>query len=459
MENVLPHDINVGGIWPYFLIRSFFQLRFNNLAIHYFFWLFIYLFPALKWVQGGVGTAQKVLHLIIFLFVVTLVLIKKPAKPDRKIIYFLLTYLLVTVPYYILTTLAYTSDLSWQDTTDFTRPFVYLLYLFIPLLYPISGEQLKSLMKFFIIACLIQIVFSAFVYFPALWGVADIYKGRMSDDSVVFHFFRWSGTYGYPSDFAFYLSFFIYYQYFKLVDAKKQFQSKDWLFVFVLFLALFLTLSRGGIGTVIIMLGLSYLFGRGRKSKAVNLTLVAIIVASVFAITSVSLSDEKNNMLKVEYLESMFEGDEMDDSTSHRVKEMDIAVEFFEECFPFGCGSNRIGIKKRIAVLESLYGYHMAKWGAFGLVLYFIFLFWIIDILKVTARNYERGSFESIFSYATLLLVVSIPIAFGFSSAMSDRFKALPLYYLFVGYVINLYLIKKRQMKITEEKTNLEGKH
>jgi len=398
-------------------------------------------------VQGGVGTAQKSLHVIIFLFVVLLVLIKKPAKPDRKILFFLLTYLLITVPYYVLTTLVFTTNLSLQDTTDFTRPFVYLLYLFIPLLYPVSGNQLKSLMKFFVIACLIQIVFSAFVYFPALWGISDIYKGRMSNDVVVFHFFRWSGTYGYPSDFAFYLSFFIYYQYYKLVDAKKEFHLKDWLFVVVLFLALFLTLSRGGIGTVIIMLGFSYLLGRGKKSKAINITLITFVVASTFLITSISLSDQKSNVLKLEYLESMFDGDEMDGSTKHRFNEMDIALEYFEKCFPFGCGSNRIELKKRIEVIESLYGYHLTKWGAVGVVLYLTFLLWMINILRTSARSYERGSLESIFSAATLLLVISIPVVFGFSSAMSDRFKALPLHYLFVGYVINLYLIKKREIK------------
>ncbi len=434
-------------------------MKIKNLAVHYFFWLFIYLFPALKWIQGGVGTAQKILHVIIFIFVVALILIKKPAKPDRQVIFFLIAYLLVTVSYYILTTLLFTTDLSWQDTTDFTRPFVYLLYLLIPILYPITGEQLKSLMKFFVAICLIQIVFSAFVYFPELWGIVDIYKGRMSDDFVVFHFFRWSGTYGYPSDFAFYLSFFIYYQYFKLIDAKEQFYFKDWLFVAALFIALFLTLSRGGIGTVIIMLGFSYLFGRGKKSKAVNVTLVAFMMASVFAITSVTLSDEKSNMLKVEYLESMFEGDEMDDSTSHRVVEMEIAVEYFEKCFPFGCGSNRIELKKRINVIESLYGYHLAKWGAIGLVLYFIFLLWMVNILIATAKAYEKGSFESVFSYATLLLVLSIPVVFGFSSAMSDRFKALPLHYIFVGYVISLYIINKRQNKVVIKTTEVKEVH
>lgn len=431
-------------------------MRLDNLSVHYWFWLFIYLFPALKWVQGGVGTAQKLLHVLVFLLVIALVLIKKPAKPDRQMSFFLAVYLLVTVSYYIMTTLAFTADLSWRDTTDFTRPFVYLLYLFIPLLYPINGRQLQSLMKFFVIACLIQILFSAFVYFPALWGIVDIYKGRMSNDFIVFHFFRWSGTFGYPSDFAFYLSFFIYYQYFKLVDARKEFYLKDWLFVAVLFIALFLTLSRGGIGTVIIMLGFAYLFGRGKKSKTVNLTLVSFMVAVVLVVSSISLSDEKSNMLGIDYLESMFDGDEMDDSTAHRVVEMSIAVEYFEKCFPFGCGSNRIELKKRINVIESLYGYHMSKWGAVGLILYFIFLLWIVGILRAAARSYEKGSFESIFSAAVLLLVLSIPVVFGFSSAMSDRFKALPMHYLFVGYVISLYLIKKRDDDIIINKPEIK---
>ncbi len=422
-------------------------MKIYNLHIHYFFWLVVFLFPALKWVQGGVSTAQKSLHAIIFLSVVFLILIKKPASPNKKIVYFLISYALITVSYYVLTTLVFTVNLSPQDVTDFIRPFVYLLYLMIPLLYPISGEQLKSLMTFLIAVCLIQIVFSAFVYFPSLWGITDIYKGRMSNDPVFFHFFRWSGTYGYPSDFSFYLSFFIYYQYFKLIDAKNTFSIKDGLFVLVLFLAVFLTLSRGGIGTIIIMLGFCYLFGRGRKSKAVNITLISIMVASVFIITSISFTDEKSDMLKIDYLESMFEGDEMDDSTSHRVVEMELAWEYFEKCFPFGCGSNRIELAKRISVIESLYGYHLSKWGAVGIILYLTFVMWIVAILRASARNYERGSFESIFSYATLILVISIPIVFGFSSAMSDRFKALPLYYLLVGYVINLYLIKKREIK------------
>lgn len=431
-------------------------MKVNNLSVHYIFWTFLLLFPALSWLPGGVGTAQKLLHISVFLFVITLVLIKKPAKPDANMVFFLLGYVLITVSYYIFTTLVFTTHLSWMDVTDFTRPIVYLVYLSIPLLYPLSGEQLKALMKFFVVACVIQIVFSTFVYFPALWGIADLYKGRMSDDVVVFHFFRWSGTYGFPSDFAFYLSFFIYYQYFKLIDAKNEFQFKDWLFVGIVFLALILTLSRGGIGTVIIMLGLSYLLGRGKKSKAVNTTLILIIVASITLVTSISLTFEKSNMLKLDYIESMFGGEEKDSSTNHRVVEMELAVEYFEKCFPFGCGSNRIELKKRISVIESLYGYQLAKWGAIGLILYFVLLFWMVNILNASAKTHEKGSFESIFSYATLLLVLSIPVAFGFSSAMSDRFKTLPLHYLFIGYVINLHAIKKRQQKINIERLEVK---
>lgn len=424
-----------------------YTVGYRNLTIHYYFWIIITFFPALKWISGGVGTAQKLLHIVFAIFLLYLLALKRPEKFNRGTWLGIILFPLLLSSYYIVCTLLYTSELDVADISDFSRPFVYVIYLVFPLLYPLSEKELDRFLKFFFMLCGFQIAFSALVYFDIFWPLLDLYKGRMSDDPVFFHFFRWSGTFGYPSDFSYYLSFFIYYQFFKLIHAPSQFSYRDWIFVMFCFIALILTLSRGGIGTVVIMLGFSYLLTRAKYSLIVNFMLIFLIIGSVFTFMFISLEDSNYENLNLEYIVTAFDGDEMDDSAKHRIVEMKIALEYFDKCFPFGCGSNRVELKKRINVIESLYGYHFSKWGLIGFIVYLFFIIWILLHIGFAIKSYDKRSHVSVFLHAVFLLILSVPVVFGFSSAISDRFKGLPLHFVMAGYAMSFYVHKIKRTK------------
>jgi hypothetical protein len=53
--------------------------------------------------------------------------------------------------------------------------------------------------------------------------------------------------------------------------------------------------------------------------------------------------------------------------------------------------------------------------------------------------------FLATFAGAMFILIISVPLVFGFSSAITDRYKVLPFYYVLTGYLVmlNFGAIKK----------------
>jgi hypothetical protein len=409
------------------------------------------LFPALKSITGGVDTSQKVLHLLCFAFFLISIIFFKIKKYNKKVVFSVSAYGVFVSIYYSLCTILFTNTFQWADFVDLARPPLYLIYFLFPLIVPLREGELKTVVNFLFYACLIQILFSCFVYFSSLWPLVDLYKGRLSNDPIIMHFYRWSGTFGYPSDFSFFLSLFIYLKLLEFVDKRSKNDYKLNLYLTILVIGLFFTFSRGGIGTVVIVIFVLILF-QNIKFKIKTLFPICCSLIIVFGLYGF-YNSETVNYVGTDYIMSVISTDgDVDDSTHHRIYELKLAYEYAIKYFPFGSGSNRTELKSRINVIESFYGYHLMKWGVFGLLLILIPFAYMSKVSFCVGKYFCHDSLLRNFSLAVLLLTVSVPLSFGWSSAISDRFKGLPFFYLMNGYIFMLYVEAKIRAKIVFKK-------
>ncbi|MEI5639581.1 MULTISPECIES: hypothetical protein [unclassified Pseudoalteromonas] len=414
-------------------------MKFNNLAINKLVWLFVFLFPVLPHTLGA-PTAQKMLHVFAFAFVFMSLIVRRAYfKPG--FVTAVVAICTVLMSYYMAVSLAFTEFLTFKDLPDYLRPLIYLVYILIPLIYPLDEEDLQAFFSFFKKMFVLQIVISMLVYIPAVWPVVDLFKGRPSDDMAL-HFYRWSGTYGYPSDFSFYLSFFIFY-YFCFFARRIAMSLGEWLIVFVAFSAMFLSFSRGGLFSTLGILGLAFWFTGARNRKTSYFLLFSMVLACVAIFLTFSEEFEQ-----VAYILETFGGEDgkIDGSTSHRLKELALAGEYSSKFPPFSQGSNRMELATRIDVIESFYGFHLIKWGVLGLAAALVIKF---VFFLVCCCVYKKGvscggqKVSSALAFAVACLVASEVLLFGLSSAISDRFKTLPTFYLLFGYVLSVYFVNK----------------
>jgi hypothetical protein len=216
--------------------------------------------------------------------------------------------------------------------------------------------------------------------------------------------------------------------------------------MFLLFLVLVLTVSRGGIGTVIIMLTFILLFYSFKYKKIYRLLIrifgYLILIMSTL-ITLLVIINSEETLRFISYLQLFnADGDKIDVSTNHRINEFLWGWHYFLEYFPFGPGPNRTEISTHFAVVESFYGLYMLKWGLVGLLLYYYFVAYMVKIAIHTLSLYNDIFIQN-FTKSFIVLMISVILVFGFSSAISDRFKGLPFFYLTAGYVYMLYRNKK----------------
>ncbi|TLX45312.1 hypothetical protein C1E24_19730 [Pseudoalteromonas phenolica] len=415
------------------------------LRVHQVVWLMVFTFPILSFNDGF---AQKLLHIIVLSVCIAALYFDK-VKPKVPVAFFkvFFHYFIVVILYYISISLYQWKGLSSSSIPDLVRPVIYALYFIFPIFFLLRGkDDVERLFKLLVLAAVIQIAFSFLVFIPETYSLVDIYKGRKSDDSVIMHFYRFSGTYIYPSDFSMFLSLFVYFYFFKFV-AFNGLRVKEWGITFIVLLGIVMTISRGGIGSIGIMLIFCYFFSSAKYNFKVNI--VILIFLSMLSLLILYLFS--NDLINEESLGGMYyifamldSGEGVDGSTLHRLNEFSLGLQFAAKYFPLGGGADRDAISLVIPIVESFYGHHLIKWGFTGLILAILFNVLVSMFYLQTLKKLPKTSFEAIFLKSIFVYMWSVPLIFGFSSAMSDRFKTLPTYYLLVGLGMAIcYLTEK----------------
>ncbi len=413
-----------------------------NFNIHVIFWILLALYPSALTLVGRPSLAQRIMHAFFFIFFsMTIIIFQRKPRIERKYLDYLMIYLLFTLAYYSLITLGHCANLQWTDLVDLSRPIVYFVYFVFPLFFPLDEEQFRKLLKFLFFLCMVQIVFSSFVYFNFFWPLVNIYKGRMSEDIQLFHFFRWSGTFGYPADFSFFLSFFIYFLFLSLRHRLVN-RGRVVAGLFVLSAALVLTLSRGGLATVAVLLAVaSFMYKRG--AGLLYFTFIAIVSGLAVYVALNLFESQKFNFA---YITELFEEGMEARSATHRVVELKFAWSTMLENFPIGIGPNRAEIGRVLPVIETSYGHYLIKWGILGWLLYIISVIYLGCVSYRLWNTHDDGLIAT-FAGAMFLLIISVPLVFGFSSAITDRYKVLPFYYVMSGYLMMLAVRRGKRLQ------------
>jgi hypothetical protein len=408
----------------------------SRLSAHTTLWLVVLAFPALPGL-GGTDLAQKLLHAVGVVTVVLLIVLTRRDRIDMHAVGYLCATFGLFVAYYAFTTLAFTRAPTGRDMADVIRPVVYGTYALFPLLVPLGREEFARLLRAGAWVVIGQVVFSALVHVPLAWPLVDMFKGRPSGDMPL-HFYRWSGTFGYPSDFSFFLSLPIYFVFakYRAGIAPSRLETTAAAFAVI---GVLMSFSRGGIFSIVIMLGLAAV-----ASGALKRARTWIMAGALAGVVTVGLATADPETLEraeqVQYLLQAFgdsESGARDSSTNHRLNELEIATELAARHAPFGTGANRAEIGTRIEIVESFYGFHLMKWGWLGTAAFAGFLLGtaVLTYDRVRRRGGATPN-ERALVVAYVMIVLSIVLLFGWSSAVSDRFKGLPLFYLLTGYVL-----------------------
>lgn len=404
----------------------------NTLGINTLLYVYILLFPALVNIFGDAKAGQRLIHVVtiplLFLLFLSRRRLKDTALPGLGVF----AFVFLVVAYYLSITIYNTQEIELGGLLDTGRPLIYLAYLLIPFGFRLTENEFPRFIRILMAGALLQIAFSALVYFPQFDWLQDVFKGRPSNDPVKFHYYRWSGTMAWPSDFSFYLSLFLYYGFLKLLHSTTSHEKlKAALICGLLAFGCVMTMSRGGLATIAIMLAVAVLIEGRIKYGLILFSVGAIAVATL---QHISEGPDRTEFQAGYVLRLLDAGIDADASTGHRINELSYALDVAWSNFPFGIGPDRAAIGQHVRVVESLYGHHLIKWGFAGLSLFLIgTVYTYVRVYKSTRRASRLD--VRLFGTAALLWAASVPLIFGWSSAMTDRFKCLPFYYFIIGHL------------------------
>lgn len=418
----------------------------SNLAIHKILWLLGLLIPPAANIFGSFSTGQRIFHALIAFAVLVVAFIWKSFSTIRYDEYInrVVIFAFCCCFYFTATTLVNSSAIQSSDIVEFIRPINYLLYFLLPVIVFLDTKSLEKLFAFLLWILLFQVLFSTLVFLPETWWLVDFYKGRMSTDDVIFHFYRFSGTFGYPSDFSFYLLFFMLFICFSLLGnvSRRAFFSMAALLLLAT-IGLFFTGSRSGLALFLIIFVVILFTHKLILKPSVFLIGVLITILLIY-LFSAEILDE-NLLSSLLYLVDLVEKGVNDASARHRIKEFLLAIELMSDYFPFGFGANKDYFAFVLGPVESTYGYYMGKYGFIGITLYFSHIFYLSWVALRVSSLYRDKVYLKALANAFFLWALSVPFVFGFASAVTDRFRGPFLFYMIAGYLFALYINAVRQ--------------
>lgn len=143
----------------------------------------------------GSFTLSQALFAIVFSFIAFLFVTSYPRITLFKRIS---SVVILAIILCLLSILAYSTE--QRAFSDSSRLIFFIFYFSAGYIYSSNGGNEQKLIKAFIFFCVMSVFFSFLVFFSSLHTFVDLFKGRLSDDLLQFHFMRFSGFSGFPTD-------------------------------------------------------------------------------------------------------------------------------------------------------------------------------------------------------------------------------------------------------------------
>lgn len=278
---------------------------------------------------------------------------------------------------------------------------------------------LRDVTRFVIIVCVLQVIFSCLIFIPSLHDFVDLFKGRQSVNAFNTHFFRFSGSMGFPSLFGIWIGLSIILTLFAPSPRNKC------LYVPILLAGLYFSQSRTGVILLLLSCVAVYFAyikkrswdWRPHNSQIISVFLLFLIIFIVYLTQDISdkFSVAFNNISS--------------SSLHYRIIQFDNFTKVFVEN-PLGIGSSSLYITANFGVIENAYFYYGVKYGVFGLA-WFVLICLTTFSLSIRFYNLSRFSCFSI----CVWLFVSVTLG-SYSNAISLEYKSFVFFFLLLGILL-----------------------
>lgn len=313
-------------------------------------------------------------------------------------------------------------------TKDYVEPFLPALYAAIFCMGFVVSQKYdpEAFTKTFFVFAVVSIAFSTLVFLPITFPLVDLYKGRQSVSSLEMHFPRFSGSFGYPGPFSYWLVLFIGL----LFTREARHYLKTWQALVLVTLggsALALTGSRGGaiiFSLAVLVWATKYLWFKARVKTALQVSLLLVVISAVGIVIFASGASVR----QLSYLVSGLQ-DIAASSAGHRLGELSWLVAELENATIFGFGpSNRL-IQGVLGPVETAYFYYGFKFGLMGLLSYLGLCLFVLYLLIKTVRETELSFSFVVLSWAFICLTIG-----AMNEVISIEYKSFFFFYLILGY-------------------------
>jgi hypothetical protein len=393
-------------------------------------WLTL-LFPFFKRYIGSASAAQFLLNGLVAVPCLVLAVLA-PVRWRIRLIAFLAASLALAFLLFVVSAFAEAS--AARTASDVGRVLLVCVYVYAG--YVCCDLKIwteERLIRTVTLYCAAGTLFSLLVLFrPAYWLV-DLYKGRLSDDPLAFHFKRASGFSGYPTDFGCLLLFGILLA---MIAGQRGMMAarRKWVLVGMFAAGVIASAARGALIQVagLALIGGVPLLVRSKARARWALLIIGVAFLAILGNDAVSPSLDADRdasspgELQFKNYVSVSAGNP-DASILHRFAELALAkAQLVDRPTTLPTGKDR-DTPGGLDVIESLYGHYLIRYGWLGALFVVVWSGCIIYAAKTSASVVGRAYY--------LWFVSFILFVAPFSDVMS-RLRGLPLYSLLLGYVL-----------------------
>jgi hypothetical protein len=317
---------------------------------------------------------------------------------------------------------------------DFFEVFKPLIYGFIFISGMLISEYLdeEKIINYILASVVFLVVFSSLVFFPQTYPFLDLYKGRTSDAAYNFHFFRFSGSLGYPGGFGYWLVLGI--QVTMLAYYKSMLSSKKFMLLYGLgLLGLVFSGARGAV-IIFVLSSLLFFLSTPTKRKTFFFSILFILLLISFL---AFLFSGQSDIQAIAHFQKLLEN-AGGGTFGHRASELERLFEALSDGRLLGAGPNNYFIKSTYGPVESAYYFYGYKFGLVGLLAYgFLIYTFLVMGVKLFFYRFTLNLPFIVSCWALLNLVVA-----GVSNSITEEYKSFYMFFLLSGIVYKQYIDK-----------------
>ena len=327
---------------------------------------------------------------------------------------FFLTILVLNIP----------PDFVFKDFVECFKPIIYALIF-------VSGVLLSTrfteddVVHFIIFSGICSVAFSYLVFFPPAYSFIDIYKARQSVESNSFHFYRFSGTLGFPGGFGYWVVLVLQVA---LLQLYRQKITSFWFFLLYTFLlsGLVFSGSRGAFAVYLIVNFVTIIL---LPSKKITWLMAVTLIGGVTGFGMFLLVSEVE-LQAILHFQKVLENP-TGGTFAHRASELERLFESISQGYVIGHGPNNKFIQNTYGPVESVYYFYGYKFGLIGLTYYFI---WVGFVAYMLLKIFLSGRKVNFTFFFCLWAIVNMIVA-GVSNSITEEYKSFFMFFLLLGYV------------------------